>query len=334
MTAIPQWAHDPCWGDVTGTLVRFGVDRAEGVALGRLALTFDPVRRHDLIWIFKLRGTVTRMGSDPAANGDERIVKSALEKDWDVARGRIVQLPSSFTGGVEAYLWDVEVPLRHLPDGVDTSPYRENSLLPCRADLHNRRAVRGLPYTRPMRDQRPEQFIRALQPRGVHLTAALVQANNGLWQAGQETLPGCVLISFERLSGMMPYLHKLAERAGQVKSRQRVRNRDEQFVHDALWEGEKAAVFHRRYRLPRGFTGGPVVYMVDLWMYRPFLRNGKLGTVRQFPVLAEPGDQGGIELLPFRNPYAFDPPALDVLTVEVDEDDLPPLDVEPVDDED
>src|SRR5262249_2773088 len=79
MTAIPPWANASRWGDVPGPLVRFGVDRAANVALGRLALTFDPDRRHDLVWVFKLRGQVTRMGNAPAASGDERVVQGALQ---------------------------------------------------------------------------------------------------------------------------------------------------------------------------------------------------------------------------------------------------------------
>src|SRR5262245_57280062 len=185
-----------------------------------------------------------------------------------------------------------------------------------------------------MRAQRPEQFVRAIQPRGVPLKAALVQANNGLYGPGQETLPASVLISFENLRDLMPYLHDLAQPAGEIKSRGRPRDRDEKFVHDALWEGDNRAVYHRRYRLPRGFTRGPVVYLADLWMYRPYLRGGEIGTIRQFPVLAEPGDEGGVELLPFGNPRAFDLPPLDAELAEEDEDDLPPLDVELADDED
>src|SRR6266446_1038368 len=122
MTALPTWATAAEWGDVTGTLVRFALDRRRNVALGRLALTFDPRRRHDLAWIMQLRGRITGLTDDTPASPDEHTVREALRRDWDTGRGQVARLPFAFTGGVETYLWDVEVPFRHLPDGRDTEP--------------------------------------------------------------------------------------------------------------------------------------------------------------------------------------------------------------------
>jgi hypothetical protein len=311
MATIPEWANDRRWGDVTGALVRFGKFPDEGVARGRVVLTFEPDGRHDLIWLYQLRDEVSNMWDVKSRDHEEQGIREALHHEWDVSAGRILRLPASITGGVRAYLWDIEVPLNYLPDGVNTEGGRENWLLPCRADWQNRTGVRGLPYSREMRDKRPEHFIQAIQPRGVHRQAALVQANNQLWEPGDVTLPALVLISFERGSDVMSTLHDLAAEAAALKSRRRPRDRDEQWVGDALRDEE--AFYHRRRRLPRSFTGGRVVYLADLWMPRRYLRNGVLGRVREFPVLAEPGDEGGLELLPYWDPHAFDPPALDVL---------------------
>src|SRR5262249_14198355 len=211
--------------------------------------------------IMRLRGRVTGLGKGTPANPDEHTVRNHLERDWDTDRGAGILLPRGFTGDFEAYLWDVEIPFRHLPDGGRTAPYRDNALLPCRADLKHKAGVRPLPYTADMRDRRQDQFIQAIEPRGVLVRAALVQANNALWQPGDETLPAQVLITFDRdLPDPDALLGRLAMRAARLKSKERPRNRDEQEVHDTLWEGEKVGVYHRRVRLGPGFTGGPIVY--------------------------------------------------------------------------
>jgi hypothetical protein len=297
MTVLPTWAGAAEWGDVTGTLVRFGIDRKRNVALGRLALTFDERHRHDLPWIMRLRGRITELADGTPAGPDEHTVREALRRDWDTDGGLIARLPFSFAG-VETYLWDVEVPLRHLPDGPDTEPHRDNALLPCRADLRNKSKVAALPYARALRDRRQGQFLQALEEHGVRIPAALVQANNELWGPGKRTLPAQVLITFDPdVRHRDALLSTLALRAARLKEKERPRNRDEQLVHDTIWDGEKVGVYHRRVRLGPGFTGGPIVYLADLWMYRPYLPRDGVKSHGLFPVLAEPGDEGGIELL-------------------------------------
>src|SRR5205085_2061929 len=55
---------------------------------------------------------------------------------------------------------------------------------------------------------------------------------------------------------------------------------------------------HDRARVQLEATDGHEVYLAGLWVHRPFLREGYLKG-RTFRCLVEPGDQGGIELLPW-----------------------------------
>jgi hypothetical protein len=71
--------------------------------------------------------------------------------------------------------------------------------------------------------------------------------------------------------------------------------------------------YHRRARIPARRAGGHEAYVADLWFHRPLLREEQIVREhgRALPCLAELGEQGGIELLPWDTeagpPVALDP---------------------------
>jgi hypothetical protein len=71
-------------------------------------------------------------------------------------------------------------------------------------------------------------------------------------------------------------------------------------AQDAVLANEAQWHYHRRFRLPLELTNGRLAYLADIWFHRPFLadRYLSLRQPRLMPVLAQPGDTGGIELLP------------------------------------
>lgn len=132
--------------------------------------------------------------------------------------------------------------------------------------------------------------------RGVPVTGYLVQANEALFQPGTETsLPALVLFSFQpEVDGDVGYMSSLARRVYRLKNTQ-FPDADSSYV--ASLTTNEQAVPYRRRALPLSFTDGSTIYCADLWIQRSDLRGGCL-TASQLPCLAEPGESGGIELVP------------------------------------
>jgi len=136
--------------------------------------------------------------------------------------------------------------------------------------------------------------IQEVQQRGVYVMAALVMANAALYDPGSTAHSFCrVLITFDPELGRD---HKrLLELASWLISFKNTEQTDPQMQYVAeLTTVEKADATVRR-RLPADATGGKVVYVTDLHVYRRFwpVLNAKL-----LPCVAEPGDVGRQELLP------------------------------------
>jgi hypothetical protein len=234
----------------------------------------------------------------PEDEVEERVLRISQAKPG-AAEDERRELPRDFTRGVRVVVTDVCFPLTYLPDGgPDLHPWRDNVLLPCRACPEPGIGFEVLPYSPEDRRCRQEQFTRLLAERGVFTTAALVQANPLLYERGEETLPALVLVTFEKdLADREALLRRLARRAYDLKE-YRPRNDDEREVADIVLANDQGATYHRREQLPRSFTGGLVVFAADLWLFRPYLRHGRLEGEKIIPVLAEPGLRGGIEMLP------------------------------------
>jgi hypothetical protein len=296
----PESPDRRTWLPVTGVILRFGLDDTRPHGVGRLAFTLDPGLRDDVCFLYQLRGRILRLDRTDPVDEDEERVQRLSQARPGAAEGRRRELPRRFTGGARVFVTDTCFRLTYLPDGgPDLHPWRDNVLLPCWASPEPGVGFEVLPYTAEHRRRRQEQFLQRLAGRAVSTTAALVQANPLLFQRGEETLPALVLVTFEEgLANRERLLLRLAREAYDLKE-YRPRNADERLVADIILANEQGAAYHHREPLPRGFTGGPVVYAADLWLFRPYLLHGRLDEGEKLlPVLAEPGPRGGIELLP------------------------------------
>lgn len=141
-----------------------------------------------------------------------------------------------------------------------------------------------------------EQQIAEVAQRGTRVIGALVQANMALYDPGPEDLPCLVLISFEPQFQQHPeWLSELALHIYSFKGRE-FTNPEAAYVSSLTTD--EIAERHRRRRLPDSFTRGACVYAADLWIYRSFLPRGFVLSHERLPCVAEPGEQGRIELLP------------------------------------
>lgn len=319
-----EWVDDPYrWMRVTAAMVQEA--RREHYSLARVVITFDSEHRHDLLFLHRLvsRLCILRGKSKQKRTGDEDTVHEILSQAPSSGEGRRWELPRSLTDGVQVYLCEARLPHDLIPVGMRYDDWRrELTMLPCRAQPRRHGQIEMLRYRLKEIEATHDRWVRCVAKRGVPVTAALVQANNRLFEPGREPLPALVLITFDRdIPNLDDYLSELAQRVFRLKEED-PRDAEERYVAE-LTRDERAAMYRRR-RLPEKFTGGPVVYAADLIICPWYLRDGCLRE-RLLPCIAEPGDEGAIEHLPHWDPQGAETSGalLDVLPAENPVDELP-----------
>jgi hypothetical protein len=282
------------WVPVTAIILAEGKwNTYPGNSFVRVLFTFDPRYRDDLVFLDRTRAHVIDLQGRSPVSSDERRLADILVRDHVPHQFPRWELPAALTGGFGIYLAEMLLPHRLLTPNF--SPWDQyQRFVPCRAELCAGGRLELLPYRRADVERRVVQWLRCLQPRAVEVTAALVQANEALYRPGPDDLPCMVLITFEDLPNQDRYLRRLAEHMYALKGLD-LDDPDERYVSSLITD-ERAKQYRRR-SLPPSFTGGPVVYAADLRIHRPFLRHGYL-VGKLLPCLAEPGDQGCIEMLP------------------------------------
>jgi hypothetical protein len=129
------------------------------------------------------------------------------------------------------------------------------------------------------------------------LVGARVQANHTLYGQGTRSAPAMVAFSFD--PGVSPLkLQEVAQMIHELKS-----SDTQNPVLLAAAAGPRASdefwFYHRRFRIPPELAEGRVIYAGDIWIHRPYLPDGFFSdrTPRLIPVLAQPGETGGVELI-------------------------------------
>ena len=123
--------------------------------------------------------------------------------------------------------------------------------------------------------------VREIVVQGQRVNGFLVRASDGLYRPGSTVQHCQVLISFQpEVSGDREYMQHLAQRwAEQTSSRE-------------------PRPLYRRRPLPLSLTDGSPVYCCDLFVHPGLLASGYL-TSNVLPCIAELGEDGGIELVPY-----------------------------------
>ena len=136
-----------------------------------------------------------------------------------------------------------------------------------------------------------------LAQRGELVIGYLTQCSDALLHPGTESaLPCRILFSFQPEVGAdRAYMRYLAGQVASLKNKIPRGDMDKQYV--AALASEPRALANRRYLLPLSFTDGSTVYLADLFVSRSYLPGGYLYT-DTLACLAEPGANGGVELLP------------------------------------
>lgn len=140
--------------------------------------------------------------------------------------------------------------------------------------------------------------------------AARVQANSILYEHDPRDAPAMVVFASDPRFGP-DRLAALANQIFDLKSQS-----DLPPVLATASAGPRASDeswhYHRRFPIPRELTQGVQVYAADIWVHRPFLLNSRFVSEKSrfVPIIAEPGEQGGIELVPFDRVAQVFPPEL------------------------
>ncbi len=262
----------------------------------RVLFTDDVEYAKAPVYLSKKKNRFWRMQDDPDEQFAQRM-RNVVEwtfPDWETPVSRV---PPEFAGDVQFFAADVLVSPRILRNGYDWRDINAG-FLEIEFD-----GVDVEVLGTPPADKIARRRLRMLEERDAHFVSAkVVQANEILWKAGDESAPCVVLITFDR-GAPRRLLAELARLMMDLKGTNPPK-RDLRFMAELVTD--ESYYYHERNRLPKSVTEGVEVYAAGLWLHRPFLRDGRLrmsygaeDPVRDLPCLATPGDRGGIELIPF-----------------------------------
>ncbi|WP_395141240.1 hypothetical protein [Armatimonas sp.] len=131
------------------------------------------------------------------------------------------------------------------------------------------------------RERRLSVRVREIAAQGQRVNGYLIRASDALYRPSSKKHHCQVLISFQpEVSGDREYMQYLAQRWAEQTTRR------------------EHPVRYRRQKLPLALTDGSPVYCCDLSVHPGFLSSGYL-TSTILPCVAEFGDKGGIELVPY-----------------------------------
>lgn len=264
----------------------------------RAVFSLEEQHAHDLLLLTRISFRLGALADDENAprTREEQRLRNFIMKERPGQPQRWL-IPASLTEGAGAEYAEFAVPYTCIPQ--DSSLFEINQgMLPCLAQPGQGGAVKAQPYSWESIEARQAQRIELVLRRGgVIVQAVRVQANHALYEPGTTDLPGLVLFSFdEEAAGDLRYLLRLADQLYDLKTAQ-PENEAEARAQAIIRASEKQAYYHRREQLPKGFTGGRVVYAADLWFHRTFLPGRHLiqGENRPLRCIAEPGEKGAVE---------------------------------------
>jgi hypothetical protein len=262
----------------------------------RLLYTRHPERANDIVFLNRLAVRLTLVFRiRRARTALEEKILGAVQADYQ--EGRRVRLPLAYSGCDPVFLHDLSWPPETAGDDFDWEDINR-SLRTLRLGSWGQTEL--LPVKPGDATLRARQRLRLLRARGgVPVSAVRVQASYGLYRPGVEDGAGVVLFTPQSSSIGPSELTELAEAIMEVRD-EPVEPEPALAAAVGLARANSTTGFsyHRRTRVALSRVGGAEVYAADLWFHRPFLRQGQI-VERGIRCLAEPGDEGGIELLPW-----------------------------------
>lgn len=200
------------------------------------------------------------------------------------------QIAKSRAGAVPVWLRDVNLPVRELPKGF----LEGDGAYPLWLRETGRYRIEFAERPADTAGARARQRIRRVKRRnGRPVRAALVQANNGMYEPGEDDLPGMVLYAVDdRISD-----EQLREWAQAVFALKNTEPDDSIDAAVAAITSDERFLWYGRHRIPRRIVGKLDVFAAHLQFHRPFLDEGYLDG-QMIMCVVEPGERGLIEHIP------------------------------------
>jgi hypothetical protein len=272
--------------------------------LVRVLFTLDPRFSCDPVFLSKAQHRIVAASWDEKPSPTDLAVRALVRNDWPERVPHVQLLPSSFVASISLFLVTLEVPKALVLKDFELYDHNASFL---RVRCHGSsmwkpevEVVGTVPATLVA-----WRRIDAIKARGAQKVAAdLMQANANLYEPGTGGRACLVLFTFDP-NVSREDLADLSARLGEWKYAHLV-DPDEIAAAAAPHASEAGWRYHRRFRMPASKTRGAAIYAGDLWVHRPFLAEGRVisraeagAGYRTLPCYAEPGDQGGLELIPY-----------------------------------
>ncbi len=129
-----------------------------------------------------------------------------------------------------------------------------------------------------------------VQRDGTLFWGYLVQANNVLFQPGNDNAPGQVVFTFEKSPDGLAAAEQAAARLAELKTEDPADKTEESLLELVRNESYDPG---SRKKLPAKFTGGRDLYLAHVWIWRERLPKRRL-TAEKIRCVALPGDEGEV----------------------------------------
>ena len=151
--------------------------------------------------------------------------------------------------------------------------------------------------------RRDERGWKTFLDRAEPVMAYPLMINSILRRPGMKPSAGLVMVSFE--TNWPAEMANVGLRVGNADAASEA---DRNWLRELLADEEYQV--HRRRKLPESVSGGRVIYACDLWIPPALLKHQSLN-IPMLPCMAERGDRGRINVLPWWIAVGEDEPRLD-----------------------
>ncbi len=273
-------------------------DRGRGKTV-RVIFADDEERGRDPIYLRKMWDRVWDLDEEADMSELGQQVRNVINWSFPDFQTPLCTLPEGFTSRAKFYAADLVVPQKVLVDGFDWSDLNAGVL---RLE-YDGVTVKLLGAASAEKIAR--RRLKMLRDNGARrVNAQVVHANIKLFERGRTGGPCLAVFTFDRsMPGSL-----LVEIAELLHAWDEWETDDPEWlaIADEVAAGVQRARYHQRLCLPESMTEGFEIFASDLWIHRPYLRDGQLYEDDEdepddgrLPCLAEPGKKGGIELLPY-----------------------------------
>jgi len=139
--------------------------------------------------------------------------------------------------------------------------------------------------------RRDEQGWKSFIKSAVPVMAYPIMVNSVLRRPGTKPSAGLVIMSFDELSQS-----EILDLVSRIEHEDVPSEEHRRFLSQLL--NDESYQPNRRRMLPASITSGKIIYACDLWIPPLLLKNNCL-ELHHLPCLAEPGDKGRINVLPW-----------------------------------